>query len=63
MVKTNYLTTYDGPIFDVQAHAIKPSTLQMTLSLISGASFLSDATKHIIVSEILTAAADLRGSN
>jgi hypothetical protein len=49
---------YSGPIFDVQAHAVKPSALEMTSRGIWRASYLGDSTKHTITDEILATAAD-----
>ncbi|MFT4306204.1 MAG: amidohydrolase family protein [Microbacterium sp.] len=53
---------YQGRIFDVQAHAIQPSTLRSTSDLISTAAWLEDGTKRIIADDVLaTAADDLHG--
>lgn len=49
---------YDGKLFDVQAHAVKPSMLGAIAGSIRSLPFITDATKDIIVNDILAAAAD-----
>ena len=43
---------YDGPIFDVQTHAILPDAYDRVTGAINNSIFLTDGTKHIMTNEI-----------
>jgi predicted TIM-barrel fold metal-dependent hydrolase len=54
---------YEGPLFDVQAHAIKPSTYEAIVSGIRKSEGLAKGTADIIVNDICKKLADdLRGN-
>jgi predicted TIM-barrel fold metal-dependent hydrolase len=52
------MTRYEGPIFDVQAHAVHPGALASTSAGITAATHLAEGTKQIIINDVLAAAAD-----
>jgi hypothetical protein len=56
------MTRYEGPVFDVQAHAVNPGALASTSAGITAAAHLAEGTKQIIIGDVLaTAADDLNG--
>ena len=56
------MTRYEGPVFDVQAHAVNPGALAWTSAGIRAAAHLAEGTKQIIIGDVLaTAADDLNG--
>ncbi|PVH68952.1 hypothetical protein DL98DRAFT_522440 [Cadophora sp. DSE1049] len=49
---------YDGPIFDVQAHAIKPSSYDVVATAIRESAGIEDGTADVIINDICKKLAD-----